>query len=193
MGDARGTSPLPSDDASAHVLDEAERHFLRDGYAGTRLAAVAAALGIRPASLYHHAPGGKRQLWDRVVARALARHRDGLRVAAAGAAGFREQLVAMALWQLSQPAVHVVAVAAQEPGMAEALYDALMQPVADALRDAQARGEARADLAPDLFAGVFASAVAGLRAAERDGALPAEAEDLALAVVDLLVAGAGTR
>ena len=186
-------APVPSDDASAHVLDEAERHFLRDGYAGTRLAAVAGALGIRSASLYHHAPGGKRQLWDRVVGRALARHRDGLRAAAQTDTDLRAQLVAMALWQLSQPAVHVVAVAAREPGMAEALYDALMQPVADALRRAQARGEARPDRAPDLFAGVFASAVAGLHAAERDGVLPAPVHVLAEAVASLLVDGAGTR
>lgn len=184
---------VPSDEASAHVLDEAERHFLRDGYAGTRLAAVADGLGIRTASLYHHAPGGKRHLWERVVARALARHRDGLRAAAASAEGLREQLVAMARWQLSQPAVHVVAVVARDDGMAEALYNALMLPVADVLRAAQARGEARRDVAPDLFAGVFASSVDGLRAAERDGALPAPAGDLARAVVHLLVDGAGTR
>ena len=184
--------PAPSDDASAHVLDEAERHFLRDGYAGTRLAAIAHALGIRTASLYHHAPGGKRHLWERVVARALDRHRDGLRGAAASSAHLREQLVAMARWQLSQPAVHAVAVAAQEPGTAEALYDALMAPVAEAVREAQARGEARADVAPDLFAGVFASAVAGLRAAERDAALPETAAALAEAVVGLLMDGAGT-
>ena len=103
----------PSDAASARVLDEAERMFLARGYAGARLRDLAAALGVQPASLYHHAPGGKRHLWDRVVGRALARHRDGLRSAAAEAGpGLRAQLAGMAVWFLSQPAVHVVSVTA---------------------------------------------------------------------------------
>ncbi|MEM6289318.1 MAG: helix-turn-helix domain-containing protein, partial [Bacteroidota bacterium] len=75
----------PSDAASAHVLDAAERVFLERGYAGTRMRDLADALGIRPASLYYHAPGGKAELWQRVVDRAFVRHEAGLRDAAEAA------------------------------------------------------------------------------------------------------------
>ena len=185
----------PTDAASAHVLDAAERMFLAQGYAGARLRDLAADLGIQPASLYHHAPGGKRHLWDRVVGRALARHRDGLR-AAAGHAGpdLRAQLVAMAMWLLSQPALNVATLAAGDSGaLSEDLYEALMVPVADALREAQACGQARGGVSPDLFAGVFVSAIAGLGPADRAGSLPRPAADVARDVVDLLLSGAELR
>ncbi len=191
-------APTPTDAASAHVLDAAERMFLAHGYAGARLRDLAADLGIQPASLYHHAPGGKRHLWERVVGRALARHREGLRAAAAGAGpDLRGQLVAMAVWLLSQPALNAVTLAASDPAepgaLSERLYDALMVPVGDALRDAQARGEARGDVSPDLFAGVFVSAVAGLGPADRAGSLPRPATDLARDIVALLLTGVEPR
>ena len=192
--------PTPSDDASAHVLDAAERVFLERGYAGTRLRDLADALGIRPASLYHHAPGGKRELWDRVLTRALDRHRDGLRAAAdAAGADLRAQLEAMAGWLLAHPPVNVAAVAAGEAGSspgaeahetAERMYGALMVPVAEVYRAAQDRGEATGRFDPDLFSGVFVAAVNALAATGRAGSLPHPAEDLAAEVVGLLIDGA---
>ena len=195
--------PTPSDDASAHVLDAAERVFLERGYAGTRLRDLAGALGIKPASLYHHAPGGKRELWDRVLGRAMDRHRDGLR-AAAHAAGpdLRAQLEAMAGWLLAQPPVNVAAVAAADTASApeteahetaERIYSALMVPVADVYRAAQERGEARAHPHPDLFSGVFVAAVNALAATGRAGSLPRPAPELAAEMVGLLLDGVRTR
>ena len=73
-------------DATDRVLDEAERVFLERGFAGARLREIADALGMRPASLYHHAPGGKGELWERVLDRALERHRTALNEAAASGA-----------------------------------------------------------------------------------------------------------
>ena len=194
--------PTPSDSASAHVLDAAERVFLERGYAGTRLRDLANALGIKPASLYHHAPGGKRELWGRVLRRALDRHREGLR-AAAEAVGpdLRAQLEAMAGWLLAQPPVNVAAVAADDMGSAfeaeahetaERMYDALMVPVAEVYRAAQDRGEVADRPHADLFSGVFILAVHGLAATGRAGSLPRPAEELAADVVGLLLNGART-
>ncbi len=193
----------PSDDASAHVLDAAERVFLERGYAGTRMRDLAAALDIRPPSLYHHAPGGKAELWDRVVGRALARHERGLRAAAEDAGpDLRRQLCGMADWLLSQPPVNVVAVAqsqiaggpeAEAHATAERMYGALMVPVADVVREAAARGEVREEVAPDLFAGAFVTAVSGLLPTVRAGSLPRPAQDLGREIVDLLLGGALPR
>lgn len=194
---------VPSDDASAHVLDAAERVFLERGFAGTRMRDLADALGIRPASLYYHAPGGKAELWDRVVGRALDRHERGLRVAAEGAGpDLRRQLEAMSDWLLSQPPVNVVAVAqsrmtegaeaeAQQP--AERMYRALMVPVADAFREAAARGEVRREPAPDLLAGVFVTAINGLLPTARAGSLPKPAGELGREIVGIVLDGVRPR
>lgn len=192
----------PSDDASAHVLDAAERVFLERGYAGTRMRDLAAALDIRPPSLYHHAPGGKAELWDRVVDRALARHERGLRAAAADAGpDLRRQLGAMADWLLSQPPVNVVAVAqsrmAESPEEAhsttERMYRALMVPVADVFREAATRGEIRDEPAPDLLAGVFVTAINGLPPTARAGSLPRPAGEIGRGIVDVLLDGVRPR
>ncbi len=195
--------PPLSDDPSSRILDAAEAVFLERGYAGTRLRDLGAALGIQVPSLYHHAPGGKRELWDRVLTRAFDRHRDGL-TAAAGAAGpdVRRQLVAMALWLLDQPRVNVAALAVADAGSSasaeahqtsERLYEAIMKPVAEVYREAQARGDAVSTLHPDLFSGVFVSAVNGLAAADRAGSLPRPRHELAEEVVALLLDGARPR
>ena len=182
------------------LLDEAERIFLERGYGGTRLAEVANALGIKTASLYHHAPGGKKELWRLVVDRALGRHREGLRRAATqGSPRLREQLVAMTRYLIGQPPVNVVHLAATSgpqdvpdgvPHISERLYTTLMLPIRKAYQAAQDRGEVSGRFTVDMFAGVFLSAANGLVAAAHAGSLPGEAETLAEDMVDLLLVGA---
>ena len=188
--------PTPSDAASAHVLDAAERVFLERGYAGTRMRDLADALGIRAPSLYHHAPGGKAELWRRVVDRALDRHEAGLRGAAAQADGLRARLGAMSDWLLSQPPVNVVALAASSAGtddeagdVAERMYRALMVPVAEVFLEAAERGEARPDPAPDLLAGLFVTAINGMLPAARACSLPAPAAALGRQIIDVILDG----
>ena len=184
-------------ESTERVLDEAERVFLERGYAGARLREIADALGMRPASLYHHAPGGKADLWERVLERALERHRAALTHAAASGAKLAPTLRAMARWLLSQPAVNVASVAvgdvrAQAPeaarDLSERLYHALMVPVAGAFRDARARGEIR-DASPDLLAGMFVAAVQNLVPAAHAGTLPAPPEALADAIIGVILDG----
>jgi AcrR family transcriptional regulator len=89
------------------VLTAAESLFMEHGYAAVTLRDIANALGIRQASLYYHAPGGKEELFVTVVERALERHQAGLEAAIAEAGPeLSDQLNAAAAWLLSQPAMN---------------------------------------------------------------------------------------
>jgi AcrR family transcriptional regulator len=89
------------------VLTAAESLFMERGYAAVTLRDIAEALGIKQASLYYHAPGGKEELFVVVVERALDRHQAGLEAALAEAGpDLRAQLNAAAAWLLSQPAMN---------------------------------------------------------------------------------------
>lgn len=90
----------------SRVVTAAERLFSDRGYKAVTLKDIAEDLGIRQASLYHHFPDGKEELFVEVTERALLRHSEGLRWAIAGAAeDVESQLKAIARWMLSQPPV----------------------------------------------------------------------------------------
>lgn len=66
-------SPVAAPEASPtreRVLDAAEALFARSGYAGTSVREIAAACGLRPASLYNHF-AGKQALYEAVLERGL--------------------------------------------------------------------------------------------------------------------------
>lgn len=93
--------------ARERVLHTAERLFSERGYAAVTLRDIADTLGIRQASLYYHAPGGKEELFVQVTERGLERHRQGLETAISQAGNdLREQLRAAARWLLSQPSIN---------------------------------------------------------------------------------------
>ncbi len=143
--------PLGDSDARGRVLDAAERLFAEKGYASVTLRDIAAEVGIRHTSLYHHVPGGKEELFVEVTERHLIRHRDGLARAIEGAApGVRARLHAAADWLLSQPPMDLVRMAYSDlpridPGQAGRLsmlaYTSLLLPIAESLRQAQQAGE----------------------------------------------------
>lgn len=140
-------------EARERVLHAAERLFAQKGYTSVTLRDIAAEVGIRHTSLYHHAPGGKEELFIEVTERNLQRHRDGLTQAIQQAgADVRAQLCAAADWLLSQPPMDLVRMvhsdmAAINPTHAERLsnaaYDAMLSPIEAALERAQQRGEIR--------------------------------------------------
>ena len=184
----------PSEEASRHILDKAERLFLEKGYAQTKLRDLADSLAMKPASLYYHAPGGKEELWDRVIDRALKRHHDQLVQAAQQASGdLRGQLRAMGYWLISQPPVNLISVvtsdSTQNTGlMADRIYEGLMRPVSKVIRQAKDRGEVR-DIEPDLISGVFVTSVNGMLPLARDNQLPASLQELVNQLVDVLIDG----
>jgi AcrR family transcriptional regulator len=151
------TNEQPPIGARERVLDAAEQLFAQRGYAAVTLRDIGAAVGIRHASLYHHVPGGKEELYVEVTERHLQRHQAGLTQAITAAQPtMRAQLHAAAGWLLSQPPMDLLrmvhsdmpAIDAQHAERLSRLaYAALIEPIAAALSAGQVRGEIRH---PDL-------------------------------------------
>ncbi|TVR77557.1 MAG: TetR/AcrR family transcriptional regulator [Sphaerobacteraceae bacterium] len=88
------------------VVAVAEHLFSDRGYKAVTLRDIADDLGIRQASLYHHFPKGKEELFVEVTERAMQRHAVGMRTTIAEAPENAEcQLKAIARWMLSQPPI----------------------------------------------------------------------------------------
>lgn len=97
------------DSARDRALDAAELLFARRGYAAVTLRDVAAEIGIRHTSLYHHFPGGKEQLYVEAMDRVLRVHVTGLRDAVeSGGESVRAGLHAVANWLLAHPPMDLI-------------------------------------------------------------------------------------
>lgn len=154
-------------DARQRVLDVAEKLFAERGYRAVTLKEIAAEVGIRHASLYHHVPGGKEELFIEVTERNLARHRAGIEEAVSSVPQeIRAQLKAIAGWLISQPPMDLIrmvnsdmpAISAQEAWrLSELAAETMIQPIHALLKQAQARGEINHD---DL--GVVAGGLLGM-------------------------------
>ena len=92
--------------ARDRVIAAAEQLFSDRGYKAVTLRDIADELGIRQASLYHHFPEGKEELFVEVTERAMQRHAEGMRATISEAPeDVESQLQAIARWMLSQPPV----------------------------------------------------------------------------------------
>lgn len=139
-------SDLPNNETRRRLLDVAEDLFATRGYTAVRLRDIAAAIGMRHASLYYYVPGGKQQLYIEVMERSMQRHRVGLEQAIAAAGDdFRAQVYAVVDWLVAQPPLDVARLQhadtleiSQE--QAEELmilaYDSLRLPIGAAIRRA---------------------------------------------------------
>ncbi len=93
--------------ATERVLHVAERLFSQRGYKSVTLRDIANELGMQPASLYNHAPGGKEQLFILVTERGLSRHAAGItQTVAAAEPQIEAQLRAIAKWLLTNPPIN---------------------------------------------------------------------------------------
>lgn len=191
----------PSTPARERVLAAAERLFAEHGYAAVTLRDIAGALGMKQASLYHHAPGGKEQLFVEVMERGFARHRDGLAKAIAeGGDDLRRQLRRAATWLLSQPPLDMNRflrsdLAALSPESAERLrvaaFTAMFGPIKEAIVAAENRGEVTSRGA-GMVAGTFLAMMNGVELV-RDTVGSASPEGMAEFVVDILLDGIRPR
>lgn len=145
----RSTPPLS--EARERVLDAASKLFAERGFAAVTLRDIAAEVGIRHTSLYHHVPGGKEELFVEVTERHLHQHRHGLSETLAQATpDVRSQLYAVAQWFLSQPPMDLVRMSysdmpAIDPKeayrLSELAYESILIPIEELLQGAKVRGE----------------------------------------------------
>ncbi len=85
------------------VLVAADKLFMERGFKAVTLRDIADAVGIKHASLYHHAPGGKKQLFVEVIERTLNSHYVGLTAAVQTSEDLKTSLYAVADWLLAHP------------------------------------------------------------------------------------------
>lgn len=191
----------PSTESRERVLDAAERLFAKKGYAAVTLRDIAADIGIRHTSLYHHVPGGKEQLFIEVTERHLKRHHAGLNEAIAQATpNIRSQLYAAANWLLSQPPMDLVRMMysdmpAIEQSHAQRLslvaYDSLIMPLQEALERARQNGEIQHPNA-GLVAGALLGMIESMYSVP-DYAIETSRPEMAHAVIDVLLDGLRPR
>lgn len=188
-------------EARERVLQAAEVLFSARGYDSVTLRDVAETLGIRQASLYHHVPGGKEQLYVEVTERGLRRHQMGLEAAIRETIGLRAQLRAAARWLLSQPPMNLSRfVRSDLPAIARdhadrllaASYSTLFAPVERALREAAREGEIGLRN-PILLAATFISLIEGLWDADYAGAVQHTHAEMADELIDILLDGLRPR
>ena len=144
------------------VLVAAEHCFMERGYAAVTLRDIAAEVGIKHASLYHHVPGGKEELFIEVVERSLARHKTGLTESIQAAdPTVRSQLHGIADWLLSQSPMDLVRIAQSDmPALppehagrlAQMVHETILIPVQSIFETGIARGELKS-ISPGLLAG----------------------------------------
>jgi AcrR family transcriptional regulator len=188
--------PLHSE-AKERVLAAAEQLFAERGYTAVTVKDIAAAVGIRHASLYHHFPGGKEELYMEVMERHFKHHAVGLQqVLAQAEPHLRAQLQAAAFWLLSQPPLDLIRLThsdlpALPPEQANRLshlaFQSLLIPLFLTFRQARERGEIEHHNL-NLVAGAFLGMIESLYAIPRDNLMqsyPAMADDL----IDALLVG----
>lgn len=182
------------------MLAVAERLFSERGYAAVTLRDIADALGIRQASLYHHVPGGKEELFVEVTERGLERHRVALERSIEGAApDLRRQLQAAARWLLAQPPIDLARMIRSDmPAISEvharrltqAALRSLVMPLERAFLASRSRGEHEMPY-ERLLAGSFLSIIEAIQVAERYSPVPQET--MADAMIDVLLDGLRPR
>lgn len=188
--------------ARERVLEVAARLFQEHGLARVTMRAVADALGMRQASLYHHAPGGKAQLYREVFERMIAHHRAGVeRAITAAGPDLRARLRAVASWYGTERPMNFLRMMTSDvpslgdeeaASLAAPAYAALMRPIRDAFGDAAIAG-AIEPRDPDLLAGSFLAMLDAVAFAEARAYAAADRVAMAHTMVDVLLDGLRVR
>ncbi|HET9657486.1 MAG TPA: TetR/AcrR family transcriptional regulator [Kineosporiaceae bacterium] len=176
------TPGRPPTDTRARLVQGFTRQLVDHGYLGISLGAVADDCGIRKASLYHHFPGGKAELFREVAFGYIDAQEARLSAALAVPGGLAEQLTALAALY-TDPRAHAAelgdAVYQATRHLAEdlrsevshAYVDRLIAPVTALMARAVADGEL-AEAEPGFLSWTFLSMASSLTPIPDDLAMP---------------------
>jgi AcrR family transcriptional regulator len=191
---ARPISP----ESRTRLLDAAERLFHERGYSAVSMADIAEATGIRKASLYHHVPGGKEELFVEVSVRTFERHKEGMSKALAQAeAEFKAQLQAASRWMIDHAPLGLLAMLQNDmpelteehaTGLSGQLMISLWQPLTQVFEAAKERGEIRM-VDADTFVGAFISMMDGLTYIGTTNVSSRPMEEVADELIDMMLYG----
>ena len=149
-----------SDVGFAQIAATAARAFLARGFQGVSLRALASDLGIQAASLYHHCPGGKAELYIRSLQWFLDGYAERLS-AARGRAAFPESILRMAAFTVGENHVDVRRIvtadlpnlpAREQSALSSSVHDALLRPFVEEFESARQNGKVRSRLDCSLAA-----------------------------------------
>ena len=201
----------PGADTRACLIDRFTHQLVEQGYLGISLNTIAADCGIRKASLYHHFPGGKAELFREVALGYIDQQVARLSAALVATGDLTARLTALA-GLYTQPGVHVsdlgqaVYQATRHlPGdlrseVSHAYVDSLISPVTELMGQAVADGDlAPAD--PGFLSWTFFALASSLTPIPDDLAMPPDERGegptdpsaSVRAVVDLFLNGVRNR
>lgn len=173
-----GANATDKNSALERLLATAERLFAERGYTAVRLRHIAEELGLSKASLYYHCPGGKQELYRRVIERGMDRHRAGLtRCMAEAGNEWTDKLAAAADWLLAQPHMDMFRVVEADlreldeecaRHLGRVIFESILMPLAKVFdKVASRRPQLAGSEKPDsrLLAGSFLSIVQGIHMA----------------------------
>lgn len=187
------------------IAPTAARLFLTHGFRGVGLRAIASELGIQAASLYHHCPGGKAEIYVRSICWFLDGYAERL-LGARGRATFPESMLRMATFTLGENHVDLRRIvledlpnlpSPQQSKLNASLHEVLLRPFVEEFDAAKQSGKARKRLDSPMAAScvlAIADNIGGLHLPS-SGPPSAEALDaaqqLVRAGVSLLLDGTG--
>lgn len=189
-------------DAWERVAEVAGGLFLRRGYAAVSLSQIAAELGMKAGSLYHHCAGGKAELYVRSLEHTLRDYRATLE-GIGEAAEFPDAIYEMATWMLIQPPIDVRRIvevdlpAVQEGapalahGVVAAIHDSVFGPLKRAFDRADEAGLLHEAVDTGVAAAAAVALVDGLGAAHTPNGQTADEQTMLLVRggLELLVRG----
>jgi len=194
----------PADEIGAgerrgQILAAAVELFARRGYAAVSLGEIAAAVGVTKAALYHHFPN-KQALYAEIMRDVLHRIGESIRATAREpgpvAAKLRHLAMVAIVWVQDDADMDAMLRDADEQLGPEqrreidAAHRALMAALTGVMRDGIARGELRPG-DPHLLAHAFWSLLGGFTGRAGSEAGFQGRPDVAAAVADLFLGGAG--
>ncbi|MGM0557271.1 MAG: TetR/AcrR family transcriptional regulator [Myxococcota bacterium] len=185
-------------ESKRRVLQVAERHFMERGYAAVTLLDVAEDLGIKQASLYYHAPGGKQDLFEQVMRYAMLRHAHGIEIALDESDNdARNKLEAVIRWLATQPPLPLTRILGADlrhleertiQELSTLANRAIFSPVRSVFERAAERGEIH-EHDPDLMARAFFSVLGSASASEPDASTPEMRRKASMELLEVMFEG----